>query len=89
MANQAKVSMMLCWGLERDEQEKLDRLDGPISARFIHAGLVARICQGSGRGDQRIPHFCGPNGIVGSIRASAFLAASDQNAVAMIAFANS
>ena len=81
--------MMLCAGLEPAEQEKVERLDGPISERFTRAGLVARICQGSGRGDQRVLNFCGPAGTVGSVRAADFLSATDQDAVAMISLSRS
>ena len=89
MSDQAKVSMMLCERLEPAEQEKVERLDAPISARFIRAGLVVRICQGSGSGDQRVLNFCGPSGTVGTVRAVDFLSAADQDAVAMIALSGS
>ena len=85
MNDEAKTTLLLCSGLEPAEQEKIERLDVPISERFIRAGLVARLCQGSGSGDQRILNFSNPSGIVGSIRAADFLATTDQDAVAMIA----
>src|SRR5438045_2170699 len=72
----------LCMGLETAEQEKVERLDEPISQRFIRAGWVSRICQGSGIGTERVLNFCGPSGAVGTIRAADFLAASDHDAVA-------
>lgn len=89
MSDEAKVSMMLCAGLELAEQEKVERLDGPISERFIRAGLVARICQGCGSADERALNFCGPSGTVASVRAADFLSAADQDAVAMIALSDS
>ena len=81
MNENAKVTMMLCQGLEQAEQEKVDRLDGPISTKFHREKKVVRICQGSGSGAQRVLDFCGPTGIVGRILASDFLAASDNDAV--------
>jgi hypothetical protein len=84
MSDQAKVTMMLCEGLKPAEQKKVERLDGPISERFIRVGLVARICQGSGSGLERVLNFCGPSGAVGSIPAADFLASSDHDAVASI-----
>jgi hypothetical protein len=62
MNEEAKMSMMLCSGLEPAEQEKVERLDGPISAAFIGAGKVVRICQGRTAGDRRFLDFCGPAG---------------------------
>ena len=80
-----KQSMMLCAGLEPAEQEKVERLDRPISVRFNRAGLVVRICQGSGDSEHRVLNFCDPNrSTVASIPAREFLAASDEDAVAKI-----
>jgi hypothetical protein len=85
MSDKAKTSMLLCAGLEPAEQEKVERLDGPISERLMRAGLNARICQGSGEGGQRVLSFCGPTGTMASISARDFLTASDEDAVAKIA----
>lgn len=84
MSGQAKRSMMLCIGLEPAEQEKVQRLDVPISERFIRAGLVVRFCQGSGTDEHRALDFVGPTGTMGTIRAFDFLSAADDDAVAMI-----
>jgi hypothetical protein len=87
MSDKAKASMLLCAGLEPAEQEKVERLDGPISERLMRAGLNARICQGSGEGGQRVLSFCGPTGTVASISARDFVTALDGDAVAKIALA--
>ena len=85
MSEEAKMSMMLCEGLERAEEQKVVRLDGAISEKFIRAGCVGRIfCRGRIDGDRRVLDFCGPAGILASVWASEFLAASDTDAVAMV-----
>ena len=89
MTDEAKVSMILCSGLEPAEQAKVERLDAPISEKFVRAGLVARICRASGTGDQRVHNFCEPPRTVGTVRAADFLAATDVAAVAMITLAGS
>ena len=89
MGEEAKMTMILCSGLEPIEQDKVERLDGLISDRLIQAGLVARICQGRGANDERFLEFTGPAGIVAKVRAADFLSASDQAAVAAIALMES
>jgi hypothetical protein len=84
MSEDAKTSMILCSGLEPAEQEKVERLDGLISEKFLRAGRAVRICQGRIDGDRRVLDFCGPAGTIASVWASDFLAASDADAVAMI-----
>ena len=89
MSNQAKVAMLLNQRLEPAEQGKVERLDGLISEKFTRAGLVARLCRGSGggAGQQRLLTFFSDitsTVKVGSIRASDFLTASNEEAVAMI-----
>jgi hypothetical protein len=84
MNEEAKMSMMLCSGLEPSEQEKVERLDGPIATGFISAGKVVRICQGRTAGGRRLLDFCGPAGTVASVLASDFLAATDEQAVAIV-----
>ena len=79
--DEAKLMTILCMGLEPAEQKKVERLDGPISQLFIGASLVARICQGVGLGSERVLNFSGPTGIVGSTRATTFVAASDSDAI--------
>ena len=92
MGDQAKLSMLLNEGLEAPEQEKVERLDGSISEKFARAGLVARLCRGSGTGQRRLLSFF--NDItctvkVGSVHANGFLTASDNEAVAMIDLSSS
>jgi hypothetical protein len=87
-SDQAKVSMILCLDLEPAEREKVERLDGKISERFLRAGIGERIfCRGSDDGAQRLLTFLGASGIVSSVSASNFLAASDPDAVEMIELA--
>lgn len=88
MNGEAKMTMLLCSGLESTEQAKVERLDGPISGLFMRAGLIARICQGRVAGDQRFLDFCGPAGVVGHVPAAEFLGASDQAAVGLIVLAD-
>jgi hypothetical protein len=86
MTDNAKVSMILCADLEPTEQEKVERLDGPISERFSRVELNERIvCQGSGEGSRRLLTFRSGTGIVARVAARDFLAASDEEAVAKIA----
>jgi hypothetical protein len=85
MSDSASVSMMLCAGLEPVEQEKVERLDGAIWETFHRTGYAVRICQGRTDGDNRFLDFCGPKGIAASIPADEFLAASDDEAVNIIA----
>ena len=89
MKEESKMSMMLCAGLEPAEQEKVERLDGPISEKFILAGCDVRICQGRTDRDRRLLDFRGLKGTVASIPANTFLAATDDEAVEMIARSNS
>jgi hypothetical protein len=89
MGEQAKITMMLCSGLEPAEQEKVERQDGAISGMFARAGRAVRICQGRGTDDQRTLDFYDSAGIVGSIRAADFLCASDQAAVTAIVLSGS
>jgi hypothetical protein len=87
MSNQAKVSMLLNQRLEPAEQEKVERLESLISEKFTRAGLVVRLCRGSGASQQRLLTFFGDitsTVNVGSVRAIDFLTASDEEAVAMI-----
>jgi len=84
MSEDAKTSMILCSGLEPAEQEKVERLDGLISEKFLRAGRAVRICQGRIDGDRRVLDFCGPAGTIASVWASDFRAASNADAVAMI-----
>lgn len=84
MSEEVKMSMMLCQGLESAEQEKVERLDGPLAGVFIQAGRVVRLCQGRTAGDQRFLDFTGPAGTVASVRASEFLAVDDGGAIALV-----
>ena len=84
MSDGAKLTMLLCLGLEPVEQAKVERLDGPIAELFMRAALVVRICQGRVADGQRFLDFCGPAGVVGSASAADFMAASDQAAVGAI-----
>jgi hypothetical protein len=84
MSDDACVSMMLCVGIEPDEQEKVERLDRPISETLYQAGYEVRICQGRTDGGYRLLNFYGLKEIV-SISAEEFLAASDSEAVDLIA----
>ena len=87
MNNQANLSMLLTKGLEPVEQKKIELLDPQISQKFQSAGLVARLCQGSGDGQLRLLIFFSDIlGIdkVGSVSANNFLYASEKEAVAMI-----
>ncbi len=92
MSDQAKLSMLLNQELEPTEQEKVELLDGLISEKFTRAGLVARLCRGSGTDQQRLlTFFSDIEGTVkvGSVRANDFLSASDKEAVAMIDLSSS
>jgi hypothetical protein len=84
MSAEAKVSMMLNWGLEPAEREKVERLDGPISVAFIRAGRVVRCCQGRITGDRRALDFTGPTGTVSSVSSDDFMSATDEAAVALV-----
>lgn len=84
MSEQTKVSMILCTELAPAEQEKIERLDAQIFGIFTAAGLVVRICRGSGSGVDRVLDFCGPAGTVATVRSADFLSASDRDALAMI-----
>ena len=84
MTDGAKMSMILCSGLEPAEQEEVERLDGPISESFNGAGYVVRICQGRVDGDRHMLDFSGPEGTVASVSVTDFLAASDTDAVALV-----
>jgi hypothetical protein len=86
MSDQALVTMLLCADVEPAEQAKVERLDGPIAEKFRRAGFAVRICQGEVEGEQRVLRFYGPRGVVASVSADDFLAASDKDAVARIAF---
>jgi hypothetical protein len=79
------MTMMLCSGLEAGEQEKVERLDNPISEAFHRAGHVVRICQGRVEDEERVLDFCGPKGVIASVPADEFMAASDAEAVAIVA----
>jgi hypothetical protein len=85
MSGDAKMTILLCSGLEAAEQAKVERLDGPIAGHFMQAGLVARLCQGLVTDGERILEFSGPNGVVGRVPGAVFMAAADQAAVATIA----
>lgn len=76
--------MMLCSGLEPAEQEKVERLDGPIAGVFIEAGKTVRLCQGRVAHDRRHLDFQGPTGTVASVAADRFMAATDEQAVALV-----
>ena len=92
MNDEAKLSMLLNKGLEPLEQKKVERLDVLISEKFTRAGLVARLCRGSGTGQQRVlTFFTDIKGTVkvGSVRANDFLTASDDEAVAIIDLSSS
>jgi hypothetical protein len=84
MNEEAKMTMLLCAGLEPAEQEKVERLDGPIASQFIRAGFVVRLCQGRTDAGRRVLDFTGPAGIVASVQASDFITAPDDVAVAMV-----
>ena len=87
MTDDAKVSMILCSGLEPGEQEKVERLDGPISEKFNRAGQVVRLCRGRIDGDSRMLDFCSDplaTVVVATVPATEFLADSDADALAMI-----
>jgi hypothetical protein len=84
MSEGAKISILLCMGLEPAEQRKVERLDGPIADVFIQAGVVARLCQGRTQGGERFLAFTGPTGTVASVRAGDFMAASDRDAVEVV-----
>lgn len=85
MGDEAKMSMIMCSELQPAEQEKVARLDGPISEKFTNAGCVVRVCQGRIDDERRVLDFCGPTGtVVASVDATEFLAASDTDAMAMI-----
>jgi len=88
MNDQAKVSMFLNKDLEPAEEKKIELLEPQISQKFQNAGLVARLCQGSGDGQQRLLIFFSDiTGIdkVGSVCANDFLSTSEKKeAVAMI-----
>ena len=79
------MTMMLCSGLEPAEQDKVERLDGPIAGLFIGTGVAVRLCQGRGVGNDRFLEFQGPAGTVASVPADQFMAASDDAAVALVA----
>jgi hypothetical protein len=91
MADEANVTMLLCLGLEQAEQDKVVRLDDPISRKFTQSGINDRIiCKGHGTGDQRALEFTTLSGtVVGRVRASDFLATAEQEAVDAIALSNS
>lgn len=84
MSGGAKMSMMLCMGLEPAEQKKVERLDGPLAGIFMQSGLVVRMCQGRTQGGQRFLDFSGPAGTVASVNASVFMAVDDRDTVAMV-----
>jgi len=87
MSDDKKMSRILCWALEPPEQEKVERLDGPIFDRFSTAGHVVRLCRGRVDGDTRVLDFCtDPVGatVITSLSAGEFLTASDAEALAMI-----
>ena len=79
------MTMMLCSGLWPAEQKKVERLDGPISEVFIRAGLAVRLCQGRVDDEVRFLDFRSLEGTVASVSAEEFVAAPDDEAVAMIA----
>ena len=88
MSEPAKVTMMLCSGLRAAEQEKVERLDGPISQYFITNGLSVRICRSRGETSDRLLEFCGAAGVAASVPAAEFLAATDKDAIALIKLDN-
>ncbi len=83
MTDNAKMSMILCSGLEPAEQERVERLHTGIFERFKHAGHVVRTCLARIDGDRRLLEFSGPAGVVATVSAIEFLAASDTAAVAL------
>lgn len=87
MNGPAKVSMILPKGLEQAEREKIGLLELQISQKFESAGLVVRLCHGSGDGQLRRLIFSRDilgSDKVGSVSAKDFLFASEKEAVAMI-----
>jgi hypothetical protein len=91
MDNQANVSMLVQRALEQAEKTKIERLDGAISEKFRCAGLVARLCQASGTGEERVLRFFSDIvGVaeVGSVRSEDFLRLPEAEAIAKISLAN-
>jgi len=77
--------MLMYSGLEPAEEEKVERLAGPILDKSIRAGCALRFCDGRIDGDHRVLDFNGPGCTTPvNVLASEFLAASDLDAVAMI-----
>lgn len=80
-----KVTMMLNTGLDEVEQDKVERLDGPISSAFIRAGRTDRVfIQGRIDGGRRMIEFRGMSGTLAIVHAADFLAATNEEAVAMV-----
>jgi hypothetical protein len=74
-----EISMIMDRGLTKAEKAKFKQLEARISAMFLAAGSVIRICEGIGEGDQRMIGFI--PGLIGSplisLSATQFLSASD------------
>jgi hypothetical protein len=85
MSQEVKTSMMLCWGLETAEQEKVERLDEQISSAFANAGQAIRECRGRNDLGRRFIDFIRTDGTGGiSVLSSDFLTTSDQEVVAKL-----
>jgi|SRR5579884_2404927 len=85
MRKEVKISMMLCWGLEPAEQEKVERLDGQISSAFANARQAIRECRGRNDLGGRFIDFIRTDGTGGiSVLSSDFLTTSDQEVVAKL-----
>lgn len=90
MANEenAKVTMLLCSDLLAVEQEKVERLDGPIAHLLKSKGVSARVCHGQGNNSDRVLEFRGSGGVVATVNAAEFLGATDSDSIALIKMVN-
>ena len=90
MANEenAKVTMLLCSDLLAVEQEKVERLDGPIAHHLESQGVSARLCHGRGNNSDRVLEFSGMGGVVATVNAAEFLGATDSDSIALIQMVN-
>ena len=76
--------MLQCSGLTPTEQNRIESLDNPLSAVFINAGKTVGICEAVDSVGGRVFVFSGAKGIVSTVDASEFLAASDEAAIDMV-----
>jgi hypothetical protein len=90
MANEEypKVTMIICSGLHAVEQEKVERLDGPITHHMLSHGVSARLCHGREDNSDRVLEFSGSGGVVATVNAAEFLGATDSDSIALIKMVN-